>query len=272
MRTGTTTEGLKPIDHLQMGFGGLPAAGRCAHMRILRQWLSHCDAQHTCRLSLATQLPRRLIDVGSVTISMVRLYETKPDDNLNYIALSHDWGKGPYFHTTLAKIAEHRHHINFETLPKTYQDAITVTRELNVRYLWIDSICVIQDLLSDRDIEARQREDVFSQAYCVLAATAASGQHDGFLKHREEPEFSIHLKAPGSKSGIRICKFIDDFDQHVLQSPLHQKARTLQERALARRTIYFTDVQTFWECGSGVRCETMTKMNKYGAPLSSEIG
>lgn len=231
-------------------------------MRILRHWLSHCDSQHTCCMPLANQPPTRLIDVGSGTDSTVRLYKTRPDDNLNYIALSHSWGLPPHFRTTFENIAQYKDHIPFETLPTAYQHAIMVTRELNIRYLWIDSICVIQSSPSDWAREAQRMEDVFSQAYCVLAASAASGQRDGFLKRREEPERSIYLKAPSNKAVIRINKFIDDFDQHVLQSPLHQRAWTLQERALARRTIYFTAVQTFWECGSGIRCETMTGMSK----------
>jgi hypothetical protein len=103
-------------------------------------------------------------------------------------------------------------------------------------------------------------EDVFSQAYCVLAASSARGQDDGFLNPRRRRN---HVQLKGSsKSSIYISEFIDDFDYFVLQSRLNQRGWVLQERVLARRTIYFTSEQSFWECGSGVRCETLTKMNK----------
>jgi hypothetical protein len=111
-------------------------------------------------------------------------------------------------------------------------------------------------------------EDVYSEAYCVLAATSAHGQHDGFLKHREERKYITIRKDP--LPPIHICEFKDNFQQHVLDSNLNKRGWVLQERVLARRTIYFTDKQTYWECGSGVRCETMSKMQKYvNIPLNS---
>lgn len=230
-------------------------------MSIIRQWLSHCDSQHACGVSLANQLPTRLIDVGSGVDSTVRLYEPMSSDSLNYVALSHLWGRPPCFYTFVDNVDHYRSNIPFETLPKTYQHAIWVTRELHIRYLWIDSICVIQGPQGDFSAEKNRTEDILSQAYCVIAASSASGQNDGFLQTRQKFE-SIRLKPPSNEAVICVTKFIDDFDRYVLQSPLHRNARSLEERAFARRTIYFTSAQTFWECGSGVRCETMTKMYK----------
>lgn len=266
MSKATTIDGPSPIPwpipHIQMGFGALPEAGSSAHLSILRQWLSHCDSQHTCCKSLETShMPTRLIEVGAENDPMVRLYETRPDDSVKYVALSHAWGAGPHFCTTLANIESQRRYMPLDILPMTYQDAITVTRRLDIRYLWIDAICIIQGDGGDFDMEAKRMEDVFSQAYLVLAASSATSQQDGFLKPRKAPK-SIQLKAPSNEAAIHIRRFIDDFDRYALQSPLHKMAWKLKERAFARRTIYFTSVQTFWECGSGVRCETMTKMNK----------
>lgn len=153
--------------------------------------------------------------------------------------------------------------IRFNEMPKTFRDAVTITRDLGVQYLWIDSICIIQGPEGDFSSEAKRMEDVFSQAYCVLAASSASGQHDGFIKPRLERRY-VPVKRYG-KSSIYISEFVDDFGQYVLQSRLNRRGWVLQERVLARRTIYFTPEQSFWECGSGVRCETLTKMDKYVA-------
>jgi hypothetical protein len=57
-----------------------------------------------------------------------------------------------------------------------------------------------------------------------------------------------------------LCDAIDNFDLDVDQGELNKRGWVLQERALSRRTIYFTEKQTYWECGGGVRCETLTKM------------
>jgi hypothetical protein len=65
------------------------------------------------------------------------------------------------------------------------------------------------------------------------------------------------------KAPFFICENIDDFDRHVLNGHLNKRGWVLQEHALAHRTIFFTEHQTYFECGDGVRCETLTKMSKY---------
>jgi hypothetical protein len=72
----------------------------------------------------------------------------------------------------------------------------------------------------------------------------------------------ISLRSSGSLNPIFIRETIDDFQNHVLDGPLGGRGWVLQEHALARRTIYYTDYQCYFECGDGVRCETMTKMTK----------
>lgn len=103
-------------------------------------------------------------------------------------------------------------------------------------------------------------EDVFSSAYCVLAASRATGQHDGFLKPRIPRSFVTFKR--GSEMPFYVCDAIDDFDQDVLQGSLNRRGWVLQERALATRTVFFTETQTYFECGEGIRCETLTKMHK----------
>lgn len=104
-------------------------------------------------------------------------------------------------------------------------------------------------------------EDVFSQAYCVLAASSAQGQTDGMLKPRQQRTHHPVKVTEGGVS-VHVCEFMDSFQIDVLDSRLSQRAWVFQERALARRTIFFTDKQTYWECGDGIQCETMTKLQK----------
>lgn len=257
----TDFDGHTPSSHLQIGFPELPEAGSRAHLETLRRWLIHCDQKHPdCRSVGKICLPTRLIDVGSRAMPTIRLYETQPDDCIEYFALSHPWGKPPHFCTTISNVNRYKQTIESCEIPATFKDAITITRNLGVRYLWIDSVCIIQGPGGDFSREAKRMEHVFSQAYCVLAASSARGQYDGFLKPRRRRN-QVQLKGSG-KSSVYISEFIDDFDYFVLQSRLNQRGWVLQERALARRTIYFTSEQSFWECGRGVRCETQTKMNK----------
>lgn len=251
-----------PMRALQIGLPELPEAGSSTHFSIIREWLSYCDLNHpNCRQDETDCLPTRLIDLGTMASRTIKLYETKPGDKLKYLALSHPWGKPPHFCTFRTNIEQHKQSIEYNDLPATFQHAVTVTKELGLQYLWIDSLCIIQGIDGDFNEEAKRMEDVFSQAYCVLAASCATGQYDGFLKARTKRE-CLAFQREGQPP-VYISEFTSDFENDVLQGPLNQRGWVLQERALAHRTIYFTKEQTYWECGGGVRCETLTKTNKY---------
>ncbi|QGI69578.1 related to tol protein [Fusarium fujikuroi] len=276
------------------------------HFRLVKRWLQVCDESHdACRRPLrtktatlphisaygmdsvesvvsrdmrsrkATQLPTRLLDVGSSDSSKIRLCSTRNEDipvEVEYVALSHPWGEAsvlnPHFCTTTSNVMAHSKEIKFEALPNTFKDAVYTTRALGVQYLWIDSLCIIQGPGGDFNTESGRMEQVFSSAYCVIAASCASGQCDGFLKNRlhssknDYVSFSLEDNSP-----FYVSRYLDDFNNDVLEGSLNKRGWVLQERALARRTIYFTNKQTYFECGDGVRCETLTKMNNQLAAL-----
>lgn len=233
-----------PLGPIQIGLPELPPSGSDLHVAVMRSWLQDCDNHHKCQPRLSNEsrsvtLPTRLIDVGTEDDDeTLKLYETQPDDIMRYIALSHPWGPEPHFCTYPENIDEYKRTINFSRLPATFQDAVTITRALGHRYIWIDSLCIIQGPNGDFNAEAKRMENVFSSAYCVLAASAAQSQVDGFLKERDAREY-LTMEREG-KPPFYICRFIDDFNQHVLEGSLNKRGWVLQERALAHRTIYFT--------------------------------
>ena len=110
-------------------------------------------------------------------------------------------------------------------------------------------------------------EQVYSSAYVTIAASCARGTEDGFLKSRPHRQCVQLTKGDGAQ--YYACDAIDDFRTDVDEGELNQRGWVLQERALSRRTIYFTEKQTYWECGGGVRCETLTVMRKYDLSNSS---
>ncbi|RSL95716.1 hypothetical protein CDV31_013774 [Fusarium ambrosium] len=182
--------------------------------------------------------------------------------DLRYIALSHPWGDGrrhKHFCTTPENL-EHRlvKGISVSQLPDTFKHAVQVIHSLNIRYLWIYSLCIVQGDGGDFDTEAKNMETIFSSAYFVIAASRPSGTSSGFLGKRLARKFIRLDEAAGSPH--YICEAIDDFQHDVIEGDLNKRGWVLQERALARRTIYFTESQTYWECGQGVRCETLARM------------
>jgi hypothetical protein len=267
--------GLDPqATSVSVGLPNLAAIASEAYFCVLRQWLKDCDTTHSgCHLGnkepSLIETPTRLIDVGETSSSRVRLLETQrvPLGQLSpvkYIALSHPWGdKVDHNHccTTRLNLSDHKNRINIDTLPNTLRDAIHVTRKLGARYLWVDSLCIIQGEDGDFDREAKHMETVFSSAYCVIAATCASGMSSGFLKRNTERKSIVKFERAG-KLPFYLWESIDNFQGDVVESSLNKRGWVLQERALARRTIYFAENQTYWECGQGVCCETGTRMRK----------
>lgn len=249
------------LEDIQIGFPSLASRRKESRFKIIRQWLKDCNEHHKCHLDQNGYLPTRVIDVRHGT--GIRLLE-KPGSSEKYIALSHRWGnqgKNRAFSTTRNNIEQRMKSMKISDLPQTFRDAVVATRKLGIQYLWIDSLCIIQGSDGDWDEQAKCMEDIFSSAYCVIAATRASGTSDGFLKPRPDRKF---VTFPDNSTGcFYVCEVIDDFDRHVADAELNKRGWVYQERALARRTIHFAEGQTYWECGEGIRCETLTKMKKY---------
>lgn len=283
----------------------------------MREWLRVCDnhkdhKKYGCHSDSNSVLPTRVLDVKRRTFTKsIRLYISKNKEIGEYIALSHCWGDfkpedRTKFCTFKQNIKQRRKSIDIDELPKTFRDAIRVTRGLGKRYLWIDSLCIVQDDPVDWEREAKTMEVVYSMAYCTIAATSAKNSLEGFLRPPRQREF-VKISPPVRPastendhfrrymrninrthwvtvdgmgnvideqeesdsepeeplSTLYICEHIDDFTRDVEESILNSRGWVLQERALSRRTLHFSDSQTYWECGIGVHCETLTLMYKY---------
>lgn len=104
--------------------------------------------------------------------------------------------------------------------------------------------------------------DVFSQAYCVVAATAAEDSFSGFLNADINRKFEHVCVKDGPGRRFYISTDIDAYDDDVSKAKLNTRAWVLQESVLARRTIHFTTNQMYWECGKGVYCENLTRLKR----------
>ncbi|KAK4222696.1 heterokaryon incompatibility protein-domain-containing protein [Podospora fimiseda] len=266
------------FDEIQIGLPKLPKTGSSDHFHLVSQWLQDCDTNHdsTCRrtgssITTVATLPTRLIEVGNDTNEQIYLRVSKvlresgQHSDLRYIALSHPWGDGArhnHFCTTWENFISRLHDgISVSDLPNTFRDAILVTRALGIKYIWIDSLCIIQGVDGDFNREAKFMETVFSSAYCVVAASQARGTSSGFLSNAPRRRDFIALGTrPDRTETVYLCQPIDDFQSHIIDGHLNKRGWVLQERALAQRTIYFAEAQTYFECGRGVRCETLTRM------------
>jgi hypothetical protein len=121
-------------------------------------------------------------------------------------------------------------------------------------------LCIIQDDDDDWERESGKMERVFSDAYCTIGASSGRSSLEGFLGDRTPRDY-VQLQTQ-SAGALYVCPAIDDFHRHVELGELNRRGWVLQERALSRRSIYFTSTQVYWECGKGVQCETLARLYK----------
>lgn len=250
----------KRLSSRARGLTAVPKLGSHLYFRLLRGWLSTCDTIHGHNIKfMALSMPARMLDVGIPDDpDRVCLYTASRDGPSGaYVALSHRWQPEESSFMTLKSNLNRRSDdgMRVGSLPRKFQDAITVTRMLGIQYLWIDSLCIVQDDADDKMREISRMKHIFEHAYCALAATSAAGAGKGFLAREAE----LPLTLPGgAQDNPAICasSVHEDFFDDVERSELNSRGWVLQERALSARTIHFTASQTYWECESRVACES----------------
>ena len=223
-------------------------------LKMVRGWIDDCGRNHVrCKRgeSPDAQLPTRILDVQDTSIRLVRT----PGQSQDYVALSHCWGTGERFTTTTKTIEARKLGFGVEELPATFRDAITLTRTLGLRYLWIDSLCIIQDDASDWRKEGSRMGEVYANASLTICASSALNDSDGFLQHRPYRYQPLSLISP---SGVRTEIFLRRFTTFIdglggrppstEDEPLISRAWTFQERFLSRKKLSFCGAEMFWEC------------------------
>ncbi|KAF2663390.1 HET-domain-containing protein [Microthyrium microscopicum] len=203
-----------------------------------------------------------------------------------YITLSHCWGTdGVPIQTTKSSLAKHLDEIEYAMLPKTFADAITVTAALNIKYLWIDSLCIVQDDEVDWQREAAMMAAVYENSYLTIAAVSARNGSEGmFLKlpssiHFTSNSYSRRMPDPpntGSKPALTTCMpredvidgtkaiYLRPFYRKKMKSgfhaqwPLTKRGWTMQEFMLSPRVLCFANEQIYWQCNETFHTEDGT--------------
>ncbi|CVL02562.1 uncharacterized protein FMAN_00066 [Fusarium mangiferae] len=157
--------------------------------------------------------------------------------------------------TTRTSLHAHMSGILVADLPKTFRDAVAVSRYLDIPYLWIDSLCIIQGDTEDWVRESSRMTNVYSNAYLVIAANQASDSAGGCF-HIRPSRVSANLALPGT--GLVHAQLGVNSDELLFLSakfsdePLTKRAWALQERLLAARTIHYNTGQMYFECRDGI--------------------
>ncbi|KAK0645792.1 heterokaryon incompatibility protein-domain-containing protein [Cercophora newfieldiana] len=247
-----------------------------AHMNLARGWLDQCSTGHgCCQRRDPDFVPTRLLDVGGPSIHLTLTNSGDRSTYTKYCCLSHCWGGVtdiPLLKTdTLQSFVSE---IDINTLPRTFQDAILITRQLHIRYLWIDSLCIIQNSADDWTKEAAVMGKIYENGHCTISAAEATSGHGGcfvrrnplncnpvrvarfkhaemLLQPSEYPEVTISRSGHSRIADIPAprLKMMD-----VFTSKLASRGWVFQEALLSPRILYFSK-GLFWNCKAGQASE-----------------
>ncbi|KAF8852840.1 HET-domain-containing protein [Acephala macrosclerotiorum] len=248
----------------------------------IRYWISDCDENHDIcfpdsknldykeAMEAMTFLPTRMIEVGDtlndkhsrLVITSEMQARTSKDEATKYMALSYCWGQGDgtskLLKTTHDTIRSRTEKIELDTMPQAFRDAVIVARTLGIQYLWIDSLCIIQDDARDWQIESSKMAEIFSNAYLTLVAASGSGCNDSFLS-LGLPSLSCAVPlrtnqglAIQGQFSLRFRPHRGPYDKmtEIRGSKWVTRGWTFQEERLARRVLMFGKTKFFFDCRS----------------------
>ncbi|KAK9780554.1 putative Heterokaryon incompatibility domain-containing protein [Seiridium cardinale] len=235
-------------------------------------WLNHCALHHPlCANTIPIPLPKRVLDVASRDEPF--LLETNGDSG-DYIALSYCWGlvrnvdmmtigsnsKGRRgAPDPKPNIEKHKIQIAFVTMPKTIQDAVIVCRKLGIKYLWVDTFCIVQGDDEEWMAEHPRMATIYANAKLVIAASSAAASDSGFLNVNSEvlmPTAEVYLRDSCirvttntcPRHGTKTTNHSHNLSPLLWDEPLNRRAWTLSEAIFSNRVLHFTSSEMVWEC------------------------
>lgn len=266
-----------------------PASEEC--FSVAKGFLEDCLSNHSlCRADFALvaapthykgneddQFPTRTIDLGPADSPCdPSLTLHSPDEGpFSWVTLSHRWSGHFPLMTTISNYEEMKRGIPMDTLPLLFQDAVTITKNLNLRHLWIDSLCIIQDSPEDKEREISKMGNIYRNATLSIAADASDNCSQRILKPRL-PEFvSVSVPFESSRWGVSgnffIRLVVSNWDTALIWgSRLKERAWVLQETLLARRTLHYCEQEMLWECR--VQCTAESNLAPVAATHSMHLG
>lgn len=249
-----------------------PSTASRDHVELARTWIRNRQSYHTpCKdtKGVPRTMPTRLLYVepSSSDPPTVKLKEmAKEETQVEYLAFSHCWGGSRTFRLLSDNYSSALRAIDFSELSKNAQDAVSITRALGFSYIWIDSVCIIQNSDGDWATEASKMADVYSGAVSTIASTGSPSGDGGCYHERDSQSLlpcimDVLSPQSGALESIYIRRDdILDFGRYVDRAPLNKRAWAVQERLLSPRILHFGAEMLYWEC----RCRSASELAPNG--------
>ncbi|KAF2094342.1 HET-domain-containing protein [Rhizodiscina lignyota] len=220
-----------------------------------RGWLEECVKTHKCREENAF-VPSHLILIDSTANPPNLRLVTREETSgifLEYAALSYCWGKTQDFTLTSSSLESFLSSIPYDKLPQTIKDAILVTSEMGLRYLWVDAFCVIQDSNEEKAKEIGQMAEIYDHAHVTIAASKAKSVNEGFLWWPRIEMIRLGYECSSGEIGSVLFSPELNGDTRFSPEPLDTRGWALQEELLSPRRLEFGTYQSRWTCRETVK-------------------
>ena len=231
-------------------------------LQIAKSWLHECTQDHSqwqCANQDSDMLPTRLVCIANPCPRLVSTchWTARP----RYATLSHCWGDVPFLRLETRNQDAFSRIIPSDQLPKTFQDAIEIAKALGLEYIWIDSLCIVQDDDDDWRKEAALMSSVYGGSHVNIAASSATSAHQGCYKRTDRlvDGLQVEIHIQGERRELKVIQFEEVwlYDTTVWRSHLAGRAWAFQEKILSPRTIHSGDCGMFWECAGKVASEML---------------
>jgi hypothetical protein len=220
-------------------------------------WLTECERHHgkACgRLNWSSRNPTRLIEIFSPTDCRLIEGATLPPSS-SYMALSYLWGGIATSNTLGSNIKQRMASFPKTDLLTTQQDAMELARQLGVKYVWIDAVCILQDSPADWHREAARMHEYYGNARFTLCISSGLRADEGFLCFRDAWKYR---QLDCDISGVRLFNLDTPLDEARLESPHATRGWTLQEEYLSPRRLYWFRSGIYWSCAADMHAEGIT--------------
>jgi len=233
-----------------------------ASVNFLKENYYTCVTEHVEQCGRGPSwLPKRIVDISR---SRYRVIEPPAGTEGTYATLSYSWGSSGFAMTTSGNYQEMKRGFDRDRLPLAFQDAADMAQSLSICYLWIDTLCIVQDSPTDWEDQAARMGQIYEGAAITIAASLSTDPHHSLYQKRnpiyEEIELFSELKGGPInvvfKARRKIARGIHaktgrskDID------PLDTRAWGLQEKMLSTRLIAFTGAELQWTCRTSKECE-----------------
>lgn len=230
---------------------------------LLRRWIQRCDDYHDHKCRIVPIAERPSWKVPDWVIDTRESCIVAGDSVAQYAALSYVWTSpsnegGP---TALAPTLERLmlRSDNLEdfrqpgflsadvvrTLPMVVRDSLELVQKSDVRYLWVDCLCIVQHTETTRDRVDAMSEIYSGATFTIIAATTGGGL-SGPPPTGDPVADGLRIPRPWSSRHAR------ELHGSLLASHWATRGWTFQEHLLSKRSIVFVDETVFWDCQCSV--------------------